>query len=285
MQGQNAPGKILKKSVDKWGRLSYNNSRTEQNGCKTCERSSSGRAPPCQGGGSEFEPRRSLHVGSSHCGEPFFCLQFGRACGGRGFGGAGLSQGFTIQQAFQWHLFLAHFHANILFPDTRKTAVLIEWIGTGVVGMKKKGFAILPAFQLREQKASNPFALDRWICGEKDNFSVGPVGSQIGGEKLLGSRRIGSRAVLIKGILHKFEQLHIDGLPEGTVFFRLSFQFCKQNPCEFFSGICGDDLGGAREFQIPEIPAVELQKKRVVQIPLKVHPCNGELDCFGKIAL
>ena len=25
-----------------------------------CERSSSGRAPPCQGGGSEFEPRRSL---------------------------------------------------------------------------------------------------------------------------------------------------------------------------------------------------------------------------------
>ncbi len=28
-------------------------------------RSSSGRAPPCQGGGSEFEPRRPLHVGTS----------------------------------------------------------------------------------------------------------------------------------------------------------------------------------------------------------------------------
>ena len=26
-----------------------------------CGRSSSGRAPPCQGGGSEFEPRRPLH--------------------------------------------------------------------------------------------------------------------------------------------------------------------------------------------------------------------------------
>ena len=29
-------------------------------------RSSSGRAPPCQGGGSEFEPRRPLHVGASY---------------------------------------------------------------------------------------------------------------------------------------------------------------------------------------------------------------------------
>ena len=29
----------------------------------TCGRSSSGRAPPCQGGGSEFEPRRPLHYG------------------------------------------------------------------------------------------------------------------------------------------------------------------------------------------------------------------------------
>ena len=27
-----------------------------------CGRSSSGRAPPCQGGGSEFEPRRPLHM-------------------------------------------------------------------------------------------------------------------------------------------------------------------------------------------------------------------------------
>ena len=31
-----------------------------------CERSSSGRAPPCQGGGSEFEPRRSLHASRLH---------------------------------------------------------------------------------------------------------------------------------------------------------------------------------------------------------------------------
>ena len=28
---------------------------------RICGRSSSGRAPPCQGGGSEFEPRRPLH--------------------------------------------------------------------------------------------------------------------------------------------------------------------------------------------------------------------------------
>ena len=28
-----------------------------------CGRSSSGRAPPCQGGGSEFEPRRPLQEG------------------------------------------------------------------------------------------------------------------------------------------------------------------------------------------------------------------------------
>ena len=27
---------------------------------RICGRSSSGRAPPCQGGGSEFEPRRPL---------------------------------------------------------------------------------------------------------------------------------------------------------------------------------------------------------------------------------
>ena len=31
-----------------------------------CGRSSSGRAPPCQGGGSEFEPRRPLQT-RSHC--------------------------------------------------------------------------------------------------------------------------------------------------------------------------------------------------------------------------
>ena len=32
-------------------------------GFPICGRSSSGRAPPCQGGGSEFEPRRPLHNG------------------------------------------------------------------------------------------------------------------------------------------------------------------------------------------------------------------------------
>ncbi len=32
-----------------------------------CECSSSGRAPPCQGGGSEFEPRHSLHLKESAC--------------------------------------------------------------------------------------------------------------------------------------------------------------------------------------------------------------------------
>src|SRR5699024_11568291 len=31
-----------------------------------CGRSSSGRAPPCQGGGSEFEPRRPLHGSDKH---------------------------------------------------------------------------------------------------------------------------------------------------------------------------------------------------------------------------
>ena len=31
-----------------------------------CECSSSGRAPPCQGGGSEFEPRHSLHKEKTH---------------------------------------------------------------------------------------------------------------------------------------------------------------------------------------------------------------------------
>ena len=33
----------------------------------TCECSSSGRAPPCQGGGSEFEPRHSLHFLEQLC--------------------------------------------------------------------------------------------------------------------------------------------------------------------------------------------------------------------------
>ena len=35
-------------------------------GCPTCGHSSSGRAPPCQGGGSEFEPRCPLQLRNSH---------------------------------------------------------------------------------------------------------------------------------------------------------------------------------------------------------------------------
>ena len=41
-------------TLDKWSFLWYHTL------CR-CECSSSGRAPPCQGGGSEFEPRHSLH--------------------------------------------------------------------------------------------------------------------------------------------------------------------------------------------------------------------------------
>ena len=51
--------------VDKACVLRYNSQRRrEQNPGRPhemCGRSSSGRAPPCQGGGSEFEPRRPLH--------------------------------------------------------------------------------------------------------------------------------------------------------------------------------------------------------------------------------
>ena len=39
----------------------YNEYRSEENRMK-CGCSSSGRAPPCQGGGSEFEPRHPLHM-------------------------------------------------------------------------------------------------------------------------------------------------------------------------------------------------------------------------------
>ena len=38
----------------------------------TCECSSSGRAPPCQGGGSEFEPRHSLQKRRSDVSQAFF---------------------------------------------------------------------------------------------------------------------------------------------------------------------------------------------------------------------
>ena len=37
--------------------------------CRVCGRSSSGRAPPCQGGGSEFEPRRPLQHEAIVCAE------------------------------------------------------------------------------------------------------------------------------------------------------------------------------------------------------------------------
>ena len=40
-----------------------------------CECSSSGRAPPCQGGGSEFEPRHSLHF-KKHPGQPVLAGMF-----------------------------------------------------------------------------------------------------------------------------------------------------------------------------------------------------------------
>ena len=51
--------------VDKCRSLRYNNQRRRETPAQThgmCGRSSSGRAPPCQGGGSEFEPRRPLHL-------------------------------------------------------------------------------------------------------------------------------------------------------------------------------------------------------------------------------
>ena len=51
--------------VDNGPGLRYNNRRRREQHPGTphgvCGRSSSGRAPPCQGGGSEFEPRRPLH--------------------------------------------------------------------------------------------------------------------------------------------------------------------------------------------------------------------------------
>ena len=47
-------------TLDKWSFLWYHTL------CR-CECSSSGRAPPCQGGGSEFEPRHSLHFFGALC--------------------------------------------------------------------------------------------------------------------------------------------------------------------------------------------------------------------------
>ena len=54
--------------VDNGPGLRYNNRRRREQHPGTphgvCGRSSSGRAPPCQGGGSEFEPRRPLQTNS-----------------------------------------------------------------------------------------------------------------------------------------------------------------------------------------------------------------------------
>ena len=54
--------------VDNGPGLRYNNRRRREQHPGTphgvCGRSSSGRAPPCQGGGSEFEPRRPLQANS-----------------------------------------------------------------------------------------------------------------------------------------------------------------------------------------------------------------------------
>ena len=41
-----------------------------------CECSSSGRAPPCQGGGSEFEPRHSLHKKEVLQSDDFFFMPY-----------------------------------------------------------------------------------------------------------------------------------------------------------------------------------------------------------------
>ena len=53
-------------------------------GFPICGRSSSGRAPPCQGGGSEFEPRRPLHFGDLVSGSWFApCAGFAGESGWR----------------------------------------------------------------------------------------------------------------------------------------------------------------------------------------------------------
>ena len=52
--------KKLQKGVDFLESVRYNKNRRSGTTPK-CGCSSSGRAPPCQGGGSEFEPRHPLH--------------------------------------------------------------------------------------------------------------------------------------------------------------------------------------------------------------------------------
>ena len=92
----------------------------------------------------------------------------GEALGRRGF-----PRFLLYNRHFNGTCFLAHFHANILFPDTRKTAVLIEWIGTGVVGMKKKGFCHSPGVPTPEQKAPIPLPL---TAGLRRRKTITPSG-------------------------------------------------------------------------------------------------------------
>ncbi len=66
---------FLKFMLDFWVYRPYNKYRSEQkakNKNKTRGCSSSGRAPPCQGGGSEFEPRHPLHSKGHSFECPFF---------------------------------------------------------------------------------------------------------------------------------------------------------------------------------------------------------------------
>ncbi len=51
----------IKKMLDENTFACYNKYRSERTDNK-CGCSSSGRAPPCQGGGSEFEPRHPLQI-------------------------------------------------------------------------------------------------------------------------------------------------------------------------------------------------------------------------------
>ncbi len=84
--------------IDFMTRLCYNINRAEVENCNLCGCSSSGRAPPCQGGGSEFEPRHPLQ--KSRCSFGTAAFPFIASCGGKkrwdqrrkteGFCGSGL---------------------------------------------------------------------------------------------------------------------------------------------------------------------------------------------------
>ena len=61
----------IKFPLDKSKGTRYNSQRSEK---RIRGRSSSGRAPPCQGGGSEFEPRRPLQKAVDLKIRSFFCI-------------------------------------------------------------------------------------------------------------------------------------------------------------------------------------------------------------------